>query len=165
MHDPTPFFIFFVLCILAVVIVAQIIRHRNQRMLHEERLAALDKGVNVPLSAPEPGARPRVYLLRGLMWTLSSAGLIVCLLGLAWSDQNRSTSAASMAYQARDLRQNLNISPQEAQQLVEKDRARHSMPFSVALIGLVPLGVGIAYLAFYRSEEARASAEPPARLG
>ena len=134
-------------------------------MLHQERMAALEKGVAIPLSAPERAANPRAYLLRGLMWTLSSAGLIVCLLGFALSDQNRSESAANMAYRARDLSRSLDISLLDAQQIVEKDRTRNSMPFSVGLIGLVPLGVGIAYLVFYKEEESRARAELPAARG
>lgn len=156
----------FLISVLSLIVVQLILRYRRQQLLHQERMAALDKGVAVPLSTPEPAAHPRVYLLRGLMWTLSSAGLIVCLLGLAWSDWTRSESASGMAYQARDLSRNLNIPLYEAKQIVEKDRQnRHSMPFSIALIGLVPLGVGIAYLVFYREEESRARAESPAARG
>jgi hypothetical protein len=172
MHQGTAIFSFviaFISSALAVIIVRLILRHRGEQMLHQERLAALEKGVNVPLSAPLP-ATSRVYLLRGLMWTLSSAGLIVCLLGFALSDQNRSESAANMAWRARDLSQSLGISLQDAQRIVEKDRTRRGMPLGVALMGLVPLGVGIAYLAFYKAEQSRVRAElapsgPPAARG
>jgi len=56
--------------------------------------------------------------------------------------------------------------------MAEKDQAteQRGMPFSVALLGLIPLGVGIAYLVFYYSDESRKNPLPepapaPSRTG
>ena len=44
-----------------------------------------------------------------------------------------------------------------AGQIVDKDALNHvrGAPLSIALLGLIPLGVGLAYLAFYLSDPAR----------
>ena len=51
------------------------------------------------------------------------------------------------------------MSAEEAKQIIEKDRdtGRNGMPRSVALLGLIPLGVGLAYLVFYYAGDIRRS--------
>ncbi|HUK18790.1 MAG TPA: DUF6249 domain-containing protein [Bryobacteraceae bacterium] len=140
-------------CILAVILVLLYLRYQNQRMQHQERLAALEKGTPIPMApAPAPWS-PRVYLLRGLLWAFSGAALFVCLLGLAWSSQ-RPESAEVIAWNARNVSQSLNIPIDQARQMVEKDEAAHrpGPPTSIALLGLIPFGVGLAYLVFYWSD-------------
>ena len=59
--------------------------YRQKLMLHQERMSALEKGTSIPLGQEPAPWSPRVYLLRGLIWSFSGAALIICLLGFAWS--------------------------------------------------------------------------------
>ncbi len=156
---------------LALIILRLILRHRREQMLHNERIAALDKGLSVPLNVPEPATHPRIYLLRGLMWALASAGLIISLLGMSLGSR-QPLSATDMAYRADTLSRSTGIPLAEAQRIVESDRAgRRNGPHpAIALFGLVPLGVGLAYLVFYYTDGSRkgsdlARSETPAARG
>lgn len=146
----------FMFNLLVVTLVVLYLRHRHQQMLHQERMAALEKGTAVPMErAPAPWS-PRVYLLRGLIWSFSGVALVICLLGLAWATE-RPASAESMAWSAKTLSQTLDMPLEQARQIVEKDQAAHvhGMPPGVALLGLIPMGVGLAYLVFYWSDPSR----------
>ena len=147
-------FFFFLLFVLVLVLAGLYLRYRQKLMLHQERMAALEKGTAIPLG-PEPAPwSPRAYLLRGLIWSFSGAALIVCLLGIAWSSQ-RPPSAEYVAYRARDISRDLNVPLDQARQMLERDQAVHGMPAGVALLGVVPLAVGLAYLVFYYTDESR----------
>jgi hypothetical protein len=127
-------------------------RYRQQGLMHAERMAALEKGVPAPAWPARPS---RVYLLRGLIWTFSGAALVICLLGLALASQ-RPESAEDRLYHASMLSQRTGISMSEAAQVLDKDGGRHQgPPVTVAMIGLIPLGVGLAYLVFYYSDPER----------
>jgi hypothetical protein len=146
----------FLLCTLAITVTTLYLRHRNQQMLHQERMAGLEKGVLVPAPlAPAPWS-PRVYLLRGLIWSLTGAALMVCLYGIALSNV-RHDSASVMAYDAQSVARNLQIPLDQAMQMVEKDAAAGNLGArtGIALLGLIPLAVGLAYLGFYYSDPSR----------
>ena len=151
---------FTLICALAVTLVVLMSRGYQQQLLHKERMTALEKGVPVP-STPEPAPwSPRVYLLRGLIWSLAGAALAICLFGISLSTA-RHESAEVMAYQAKDIARNLEIPLDQAKQMVEKDQTEtHGAPVTVALLGLIPLAVGLAYLAFYYSDPSRKLSEP-----
>jgi len=139
-----------------LVVVMLVLRHRNQLMFHQERMAALEKGTAVPTGpAPAPWS-PRVYLLRGLMWSMGGAALVIFLFGLAVSS-HKPASGESMMWRAKTLSQSSEIPLDQARQIVEKDQAniQEGMPSSVALLGLIPLAVGLAYLAFYYTDDSR----------
>jgi hypothetical protein len=142
--------------ILIVVLAVLYLRYRGQQMLHEERMAALEKEAAVPTVWGRDPWTPHVYLLRGLIWSFSGAALLICLFGLAVSSR-RPESAESMAYRAQALSRNLGVALDQARQMVDKDEPDRTqgMPLGVALLGLIPLGVGLAYLMFYRSDESR----------
>jgi hypothetical protein len=140
--------------VFGLILAALLMRNRQQYLLHQERMSALEKGTAIPLG-PEPAPwSPRAYLLRGLIWSFSGAALIVCLLGIAWSTQ-RPTSAVDVSYRARDLSRNLDIPLDQARRIVEKDQIEPGMPAGAALLGVVPLAVGLAYLVFYFTDESR----------
>src|SRR5215472_10778407 len=87
--------------VLCIVALALFFRHRTQQLEHQERMAALEKGtVLPPRQEPKPWS-PRVYLLRGLIWTLAGGALTVALLGAALSDHRhyRWESATLLAEQ------------------------------------------------------------------
>jgi hypothetical protein len=138
-----------------LVLAVLYLRYRQKLMLHQERMSALEKGTSIPLG-PEPAPwSPRVYLLRGLIWSFSGAALIVCLLGLAWSSQ-RPQSAEFVAMRAREISRYLEIPIDQARQIAEKDQAeRQGMPLGIALLGVMPLAVGLAYLVFYFNDDSR----------
>jgi hypothetical protein len=144
--------IMFVLGAMVVVLGVLFMRNRQQQMLHQERMAALEKGTTIPLGPmPRPWS-PRVYLLRGLIWTFSGAALGVCLAGLATTQ--RAEPAEVIAMNAKSVSESLNIPVDQARQMVERNEDR-GMPVGIALLGLIPLGVGFAYLIFYWSDPSR----------
>jgi hypothetical protein len=132
----------------------------QQQLLHKERMKALEKGVSVPATpAPAPWS-PRVYLLRGLIWSLAGVALAICLFGISSTSQRRE-SYESKAYEAGQLAHNLDIPLDQAKQIVDKDPAKtQGPPTTIALLGLIPLAVGLAYLAFYYSDPSRKLSEP-----
>ena len=103
MHTLTPFFgagnvegtlaltipIIAIIMSLAIPIVAIIADFAKRRKIyelhHKERLAAIEKGVELPplpveLIGAYPKGRPR-YLLRGLIWLFVGLGILVVLFG------------------------------------------------------------------------------------
>ena len=78
-----------------VVIVTDYAKRRKVYELHhKERLAAIDKGIELPplpleLFGAGPKGRPR-YLLRGLVWLFVGLGIMVTLLGAGRSELARS---------------------------------------------------------------------------
>lgn len=78
-----------------VAIVSIIVSHRQRAMRmelrHKERLAAMDKGLELPAEALDPAldpanTRPR-HLLRGLIWTFFGIGLAAMLYHVAGDDE------------------------------------------------------------------------------
>ena len=138
--------------VFGLILAALLMRNRQQYLLHQERMAALEKGTAIPLG-PEPAPwSPRAYLLRGLIWSFGGVALIVFLLGVAWSTQ-QPPRAVDVLYRARSLSQNLDIPLDQARRIV--GQGEPGMPVGVALLGVVPLAVGLAYLVFYFTDDSR----------
>ena len=74
-------------------IVGIVTRHRQllQRadLRHKERLAAIEKGLELPPDPPEIDTRRPRYLLKGLVWTFSGAAIYLALDALAGADESR----------------------------------------------------------------------------
>ena len=156
---PELVFSFVTLSVLLIVGFALFLRHRNQQMAHQERLAALEKGVPIPAGPTSAPWSPRVYLLRGLVWTFVGAALTIALLGAALMTEGRYYEPAEwQARRAREISHDLEIPIDQARAIVSREVAQrteaHNAPVAIALFGLIPLGVGLAYLVFYRSERA-----------
>jgi hypothetical protein len=153
----------FMLSGLIVVLVVLWMRHHNQQMLHEERLAALEKGVAVVPAGREPAPwSTRVYLLRGLIWSFTGAALTIGLLGASLASQRpgRPDSPEWLAMRAKSVSLSLQVPIDQAREIVAKDNEAHAKetdgpPAAIALFGLIPLSVGLAYLVFYYSDESR----------
>ena len=162
MHEPGVVLVFFFLTAMVVILAVLYLRHRNLQMFHQERMAALEKGTAVPIGHTLAPWSPRVYLLRGLVWSFTGAAWVVFLLGIAAST-HRPISAEGTMWRAKGISQATNMSLDQAIKIVEKDNASsvQGMPSSVSLLGLIPLGVGIAYLVFYYTGGLRQTDETP----
>jgi hypothetical protein len=72
-------------------IVGIVAKHRQQvqraDLRHKERLAAMDKGLELPPELEQPIDRPR-YLLKGLVWSFSGIGAYLALSALAGSEES-----------------------------------------------------------------------------
>jgi len=59
-------------------------------------------------------------------------------------------------HEAREISRSLEIPIDQARQIAEKDQAeRQGMPLGIALLGVIPLAVGLAYLVFYFNDDSR----------
>lgn len=141
----------------AVIIIWSLsFRYKRQELRHKERMTALEKGVPMPEEPPErPRApwSPRVYLLRGLVWLLGGIGLSVFLFGLAVSVNDRPQTYEDRLLRASHLRASGTPEEQIKEFLNSKEPVRRDFPEGFALIGLIPIGVGLAYIIYYRSED------------
>jgi len=138
----------------AVLVMATMASRFKQRELqHRERMAALEKGIALPpltestnQSAP---FTPRTLLLRGLLWLFTGIALTISLAGMAmlgqhrepaWERVNEANHARAMGATQAEILQIMN------------DTHSDGPNAGIALIGLIPIGVGLAYLLTWRSE-------------
>ncbi len=156
---PELFITLLVLSAAGIIIWSLNIRYRRQELKHKERMAALEKGAELPAEPAEKPPvpwSPRVYLLRGLIWLFTGLGLSTFLLGLSLSIGSRPQTFEDRLYGAQHLRHQGATEEEIKQYLSErKDSSRRDMPEGIALIGLIPMGVGLAYLIYYRGEQSR----------
>ena len=150
MHGAQIEFSLFIAAAMVVVLVTLYFRYRKLQLFHQERMAALEKGLPVPKAYTPAPWSPRVYLLRGLMWSFAGLAFCISIWGVALTTQ-RPQSAETVLWRANNLAQSTGISKEEAKQIIDKDRTsnQEGLPKGVALLGLIPMGVGLAYLIFY----------------
>lgn len=146
--------IFLSVAVLVLILVALYLRYRNLQLFHQERMVAIEKGTPVPVGHVLAPWSPRLYLLRGLLWSFAGVALTISLIGIAVST-HRQESAESVLWRANNMVRNLNISLEEAKKIAEKDARQNGMPTSLCLLGLIPIGVGMAYLVFYYTGDKR----------
>jgi hypothetical protein len=151
MNDDMATFLFF-LAVTGLFVYALYMRFRRRELLHKERMAALEKGVALPdLTDIEAG--PRVYLLRGMIWLLSGLALSVFLVVLSATTQF--PKSAEQRFREANTIARLGGTAEQIQQAQNDTGPRERLPYAVSLIGLVPVGVGVAYLIFHRVEASR----------
>jgi hypothetical protein len=124
-------------------------RYNARELEHKETLAALEKGVGVPARQSAPWT-PRTYLLRGMIWLFVGVTSMFALFALA-----APTQAPSVAQKLRavSIARAGGATPEEIQMLINDPRAgSEQVPPGIGFLGLVPAGVGLAYLIFYRIE-------------
>ena len=132
------------------------LRFRRRELQHREWMAAIEKGVPLPeLSGIEMGMDgPRTYLLKGLIWLACGVTLTLFLSGL-WLTTTERQSMDARVRQAEQLRQ-LGYSSEEVRGMVAPtQRLGRGFPLGLSFVGLIPAGIGVAYLAFYRLEMRR----------
>ncbi len=139
---------------LVLLMVVMILRHGRAVLRHQERLQVIEKGGVLPsLDEERPKApwSPRVYLLRGMIWLYTGIAITIMLGALSLS-ASHPPSMESKVWQVKILRNNGATEQQIQQYMSEADKEREGMPLGAATVGLIPMGVGIAYLMFYRKE-------------
>lgn len=149
----TDVLVFLVIMAVIVVLPSLFMRFKRQQLRHLERMAALEKGAQLPLEPLEsnPPFSPRIYLLRGLIWSFSGIAALIFLAGLAMTDI-QSDSLEVRIWRADRMRQSGFPEDQWKKLINEPPAQRQRIPTGLALIGLVPIGVGFAYLIFYAGE-------------
>jgi hypothetical protein len=144
-----------ILAFAAVVVWSLVLRYRKRELQHKERLAAMEKGMPLPdLTGEQAAWSPRPYLLRGMMWLFSGVSLTVFLLGIAASTGGPD-SLEERLNRAQNLK-SLGASEEQITQVENDPSPQHRFPPAAALLGLVPAGLGLAYLIYYRVESKRA---------
>jgi Domain of unknown function (DUF6249) len=139
--------------IAGVICAALYLRFRARELQHKERLAALEKGTPLPDLYDEPQSPrspTRIYLLRGMMWLFSGIAIVAFLSAIA-SFSRQPPRLESRLYRAQDLKK-LGATDEQIR-AAEEEPSRDGIPEGVALLGLVPIGIGLAYLIFYRVEK------------
>lgn len=104
----------------AILIAGMRLRAKERELLHKERLAAIEKGIELPQALlTESGALgPKACLLRGLIWLFTGVAIAVFFLVSGFAEDNWHALAASA-------------------------------------LGLIPAGVGLAYLVIYRKTRSK----------
>jgi hypothetical protein len=145
----------FVVAFLAFLAVFLYLRHREAMSRHQERLAALEKGIPVPIAETRPSKLPRIYLLRGLQWFFVGLSISLVLLSMSAAGRRPMSMLAKLS-NAQYLRVRGASDEQVSQYMKSAGDEMEGMPYAAASIGLVPMSVGLAYLVFYRKESERA---------
>ncbi len=147
-----------VLSAAAIIIWSLVLRYKRQQLRHQERMAAIEKGAELPAEPAEKPPvpwSPRIYLLRGLVWLFTGIGLTVFLFGVSLSVGAHRETMEDRLWRAQNLRHE-GATEDEVKQLINsKDPVRKDFPEGFALIGLIPIGVGLAYIIYYRGEDRR----------
>ena len=136
------------------------LRHRRREIQHREWMAALEKGVPLPeVSRIEAGMdSTRTYLLRGLIWLTCGLTLTAFLVGV-WMTSGSRPSLDEQIRQARDLGYTQEEIREMEHELRRQAFARSStpgFPLGLTFVGIVPAGIGVAYILFYGIESRRA---------
>jgi hypothetical protein len=148
---------FSVVVSIAIVIVASLyLRYRQREFQHQERMAAIDKGTLLPdIDEPQSPRSGRIYLLRGMMWLFSGIAIVAFLAAMVAYSREPSSMERRLD-RTQELRR-LGATEEQIQE-AEKELPRDAMPGGIPLLGLVPMGIGLAYLIYYRVEGKRAGA-------
>jgi hypothetical protein len=143
------FFAFVFIFVGAIVMVTLNNRFRVRELEHKEALAALEKGVDLPVRQTQPWT-PRIYLLHGMIWLFAGLGAMAALIGISAT----SVRVPSMEEKLRAVSEarSRGATPEEAQMLLHDPHTEQGIPVGVGLLGLIPVGIGMAYLIFYGVE-------------
>ena len=156
---PEPVVLGMVAAAAVIIVWSLILRYKRQELRHRERMTAIEKGALIPEEPPEKPPvpwSPRVYLLRGLIWLFTGLGLSIFLLGLSISIGNRPQTYEDRLWRANQFRHEGVPEEQVKDFLNRSEPVRKDFPEGVALIGLIPIGVGLAYLIYYLGESKKA---------
>jgi hypothetical protein len=142
----------FILASSVAAIWALYLQFRTRQLQHTERLAAIQHGVALP-ELGEPPNVPSVYLLRGLQWLFSGIALCIFLVGISITSQQPPSLMDRLSI-AKSL-ETMGATTEQIRQETDRLGERDALPIGGALLGLIPMGVGAAYLISYRVERKR----------
>lgn len=131
-----------------------LVRYKKSELRHRERMAAIEKGGMLPAideERPKASWTPRVYLLRGMLWTFVGGAIAVVLVSISLTSVHPPPLSWRLS-QAQTLRTQGATEDQVKRFLVEEGQRNDGLPLGAATLGLIPIGVGLAYLLFYRKE-------------
>jgi hypothetical protein len=137
-----------------------ILKHKRAVLRHEERMVVIEKGSLLPaLDEERPKApwTPRVYLLRGMMWLFVGVAIVIVLASISISAPPPRLSWSLS--EAQSLRTQGATEEQIKQFLYDESKRNDGLPIGAASVGLIPIGVGLAYLLFYKKETQSQSSE------
>jgi hypothetical protein len=143
------FFAMLFLFVGVIVVISLNNRFRVREIEHKETLAALEKGVDLPVRQSAPWT-PRTYLLHGMIWLFAGIALFLAIFGIAVTS-SRALTVEEKMHSVSIARAN-GATPEEIQLLLNDPHGKPPLPVGVALLGLIPVSVGLAYLIFYRVE-------------
>jgi hypothetical protein len=127
-------------------------------MHHQERMAALEKGLPVPAI---PAAE--AWLTNGSSRGLSTSPSGYLLRGLVWLFLGLGTLAFFAAISATTVRESVPMwyysQPAEQRKYPPPTQRERPIPIGWCSLGFIPAGVGIAYLIFYRVESEKRKEE------
>lgn len=124
-------------------------RFRQRELDHKEKLAAIEKGVDLPVHETAPWT-PRTYLLHGMIWLFAGIASFVALSVIAITSRHPIPMEARIAA-VNDARFR-GATPAELDMLLHAPNQEEGAPIGIGVLGLIPIGVGLAYLIFYRVE-------------
>jgi hypothetical protein len=153
MLEPQGVFVILTLLGVAVVFWSMHLRYRRRELQHKERMAALEKGAELPaLTDVERRApwSPRVYVFRGMVWLFSGVAFMIFLFAIS-GRSSRPRSVEQKIDMAIRLR-GMGATDGQIREAQNEPGRSDGLPWQSGLIGLVPIGVGLAYLIFYRLE-------------
>ncbi len=132
---------------------AMAFRYKKRELEHRERMIAMERGTPMPAPLinvePQPW-RPTSLLRRGLMWSLSGLGMMIFLFAISMAGP-REIPVAGRVQSANTAKMN-GASEAQIEQIMNDKQERGLQP-QFSLIGLIPIGVGVAYLITYRKEK------------
>src|SRR5258708_26934861 len=130
----------------AILVWSLNLQYRRRELQHRERMAALDKGAALPPLEHEGSApwTPRTYLLRGMIWLFSGLALTAALFAITvTATAVRPLTMDERVFRATDARHRGATEDEVKLLLAEPNAASGpSIPVGLALLGLVPAGVG-----------------------
>jgi hypothetical protein len=140
----------FVVLLLAffVVFVGLAYRYHMRELDHKEKLVAMEKGIDPPAERTAPWT-PRTYLLHGMIWLFAGIASLIALSAVAVTSHR--PYPAEMTVRAATEAREHGATPEEVQMIL-KGREEDGIPIGLGALGLIPIGVGLAYLIFYRIE-------------
>jgi hypothetical protein len=93
---------------------------------------------------------PRTYLLHGMIWLFVGIASLVALSAVAVTSRRPISWEARLAA-VNDARFR-GATPEELQILLNSLREEDGIPIGLGFLGFIPIGVGLAYLIFYKVE-------------
>lgn len=153
-------FSLFILSTVGLMFYSLLLRYRRRELQHKERLAALEKGVPLPELHEERRApwSPRLYLLRGMMWLFSGIAIVIVLGAFSLSTGEPRRLEARL-YDAQRVKE-MGATEKQIQDIQNDTTPSDHLPLAVALLGLIPASVGLAYLVFYVLEGKKQHDDP-----